>query len=295
MLLLALQWGGTKYVWNSARIVGLLVGAGVELLVFIAWQRYQGSKALVPLQIIGQRTVAASCGSSFFAAGAMLVHAYYLPYWFQAIRDNSPIQSGVHLIPYMASNFFFSVVAGLLVTKTGYFNPPALLGPIIGAIGSGLLTTLQVDISTAKWVGYEVLTALGIGIMIQQSLVAVQAVLPRETVPIGTALVIFAQSLSGSIFVSVGSSLLRNKLSAGLSEARLPGVNISEILSVGATEVRDKVPVKELAQFLVIYNDALQKLFILAIPLMALAFFTALAMEWRSLKEEKGVALDVAA
>lgn len=100
----------------------------------------------MPLQIIGQRTVAASFGSSFFVAGAMLVHAYYLPYWFQAIRDDSPIQSGVHLIPYMASNFFFSMVAGLLVTKTGYFNPPALLGPIIAAIGSGLLTTLQVDI-----------------------------------------------------------------------------------------------------------------------------------------------------
>lgn len=131
--------------------------------------------------------------------------------------------------------------------------------------------------------------------MIQQGLVAVQAVPPRETVSIGTALVLFAQSLSGSIFVSVGSSLLRNKLSAGLSEARLPGVNISEILSVGATEVRDKIPAEELARFLVIYNDALQKVFILAVPLTALAFFTALAMEWRSLKEEKGVAPDAAA
>lgn len=289
MLLLALQWGGTKYAWNSARIVGLLVGAGVALLVFIAWQRYRGSKALVPLQIIGQRTVAASCAFSFFVFGAMLVHAYYLPYWFQAIRNDSPIQSGVHLIPYMTSNFLFSVVAGLLVTKIGYFNPPALLGPIIGAIGSGLLTTLEVNISTAKWIGYEVLTALGIGIMLQQSLVAVQAVLPRETVSIGTSLVIFAQSLSGSIFVSIGNSLLRNQLSVRLSEERLPGVNINEILSVGATEVRNKIPVEELAQFLVIYNDALQKLFILAIPLMAMALFTAFAMEWRSLKQEKGV------
>lgn len=287
LLLLALQWGGTKYAWNSARIVGLLVGAGVALLAFIAWQRYRGSKALVPLQIIGQRTVAASCGSAFFVFGGMLVHAYYLPYWFQAIRNDSPIQSGVHLIPYMTSNFLFSMVAGLLVTKTGYYNPPALLGPIIGAIGSGLLTTLQVNISTAKWIGYEILTALGIGIMIQQSLVAVQAVLPRETVPIGTSLVIFAQSLSGSIFVSVGNTLLRNQLSAKLSEARLPGVNIIEILSVGATEVRAKVPKEELARFLVIYNDALRNLFILAIPLMALAFFTALGMEWRSLKDGK--------
>jgi MFS family permease len=293
MLLLALQWGGDKYAWKSSQIIGLLVGAGLGSLGFVVWQNYRGRAALIPFYIIGQRTVAASFGSSFFIVGATLVHAYYLPIWFQAIRDDSPIQSGVHLVPYVASNFFFSMVAGILVTKTGYFNPPALMGPIVATIGCGLLTTLRVDTSTAKWVGFEILTATGVGMTIQQGIIAVQAVLPLEVVPIGTALVLFAQSLSGSIFVSVGSSLLRNELSTGLSEARLPGVNITEILSVGATEVRDKVPVEHLAQFLVLYNSSLQKTFILAIPLAALGFFAASLMEWRSLKGTKEVTQDV--
>lgn len=292
MLLLALQWGGTKYRWKSAVIVGLLVGAGVELLMFFAWMKYRGRQALVPPQIIDQRTVAASLGYSFFGAGALFIHNYYLPYWFQAIRNDSPLQSGVHLVPYVASNFFFTVVAGIVVTKTGYFNPPALVGPVIATIGCGLLTTLRVDTSTAKWVGFEIFTSAGTGMTMQQGLIAVQAVLPPETASMGTALIIFAQSLAGAIFLSVGSSLLRNQLSTGLSAAHLPGVNIREILSAGATEVRARVPGDQLARFLVIYNGSLQKIFILSIPLAALGLMAALPMEWRNLKASKGTISD---
>lgn len=286
MLLLALQWGGTKYAWKSSQIIGLLVGAGLESLVFFAWLKFRGSQALVPLSIIGQRTVAASLVSSLFGASVMFVHCYYLPYWFQAIRDDSPLLSGLHLVPYVATNFFFTVVAGIVVTKTGYYNPPALLGPVVATIGSGLLTMLRVDTSRAKWVGFEILTSAGTGLTMQQGLVAVQAVLPPETASIGTALIFFAQNLAGAIFVSVCSSILRNELSTGLSAADLPGVNITEVLSAGATEVRKIVPSGELGRFLVLYNAALQKLFIMAIPLAILGLVAALPMEWRNLKKD---------
>lgn len=285
MLLLALQWGGTKYAWNSYHISGLLLGAGVEALVFGAWLKHRGRRALVPLQIIGQRTVAASLVSSFFGASVLFIHTYYLPYWFQAIRNDSPIQSGIHLIPYVGSIFFFSVVAGIVVSKTGYFNPPALLGPVLASIGCGLLTTLRVDSSTAKWVGFEIIASAGTGLMMQQGLVAVQAVLAPKKTAIGIALIFFAQNLAGSIFVSVGSSLLRNQLSAGLSAAQLPGVDVQEMLSVGATAVRERVPGGELARFLVIYNLSLRKIFIMSIPLAASGLIAALPMEWRNLKK----------
>lgn len=287
MLLLALQFGGTTFAWNSAQISGLLIGAGGELLVFIAWQRYRGAKALIPFQIIGQKTVAASCGAGFFLYGTIIVHSYYLPYWFQAIRDDSPINSGVHNVPYLASNFFFSMAAGILVTKTGYFNPPALIGPIIAVIGSGLITTFDLETSTAKWVSCQIFAGAGVGLAIQQGIIAVQATQPNHAIPIGSALMLFSQSLAGAIFVSVGSSLLRNELSSGLSRAKLPGVDIKPILAAGATDVRHLMPESQLLPMLTIYNNALQKVFIMAVPLAGLAFFCAIPMEWKSLKESR--------
>ena len=284
MLLLALQWGGLDYAWNSGHIIGLLIGAGLETVGFFCWESYRGPNALVPLRMIRQRTVASSLATGFFISGATLVHAYYLAYWFQVVRDDSPTLAGVNTIPYFAGNFCFAMIAGLFVTKYGYYNPPALLGPVIASIGSGLISSFSLDTKTASWAGYEILAAGGIGLCIQQGIVAVQTVLTPETLPIGTSLVMFSQSLAGAVFVSVGSSLLRNELAKGLENANIPGLNVAAILSAGATDFRSLVPESALQATLAIYNSALSKVFITAIPLCCLALLTAIPMEWRHLE-----------
>ncbi|KAL8794655.1 MAG: hypothetical protein Q9195_002851 [Heterodermia aff. obscurata] len=289
MLLLALQWGGIQYGWSSSRIIGLIVGAGVEFVLFIGWQAYKSDDALIPPSLIGQRTVAASFSATFCLSVTLFVHSYYLPYWFQAIQNRSAISSGVASIPYFASNFACAMIVGAIVTKTGYFSPPAVLGPVIGAVGCGLLTTLNVHTPTARWAGYEILTGGGVGIAFQQGVVAVQAVVSPKRVPIATATILFAQSLAGAIFVAVGNSVLRNKLESGLEAAKLPGVDIARVLAAGATEFRQIVPTNELSAMLDIYNHGLDAVFTIAIPTTALGSICALGMEWKSLKKVKAI------
>jgi hypothetical protein len=111
--------------------------------------------------------VIASCLSAIFIYGVMLIHGYYLPIWFQAIRGTTALQSGVNMIPYMIANALCTLSAGIVVSKTGYFTPPAIVGCAIATIGCGFVATLTVDISTAKWVGYEILASGGLGIAVQ--------------------------------------------------------------------------------------------------------------------------------
>lgn len=71
-LLLALQWGGTKYPWNSARIIALFVVFGVLIIGFVAVQIWKQERATVPPRIFMNRTVwscavfAACLGAAFF-------------------------------------------------------------------------------------------------------------------------------------------------------------------------------------------------------------------------------------
>ena len=290
MLLLALQFGGTIYAWRSPQMIGLLIVAGIETLVFIAWQKYRGPDALMALRLISQRIMPASLGTSFFISGISLVHAYYFPYWFRAILNKSATLAGVNMIPYLGGNIAFAMVAGIIVTKTGYYNPPSLVGPVIAAIGSGLITTFGLNTSTAKWAGYEVLTRWGVGLVIQQGVVAVQAVLPPDLIPIGTALIVFAQSLSRAVFVSVGSSLLRNELSSGFYGRNSQTLTWRAIPEAGATNALGMVPESQVLSFLTIYNSAWKKVLILAMPLSGIALITALPMEWKFLKDKKQVA-----
>lgn len=71
-LLLALQWGGSKYPWNSGRIIALFVLFGVLIAGFIVVQIRKKDKAMVPPRVFMNRTVwscsfyAACLGASFF-------------------------------------------------------------------------------------------------------------------------------------------------------------------------------------------------------------------------------------
>ena len=284
MLFLALQFSEQRYSWSSARIVGLLCGFGVTTIIFIAWMIYKGDQALLPPKIVRQRTVAASCGAAFFIYGTILIHAYYLPIWFQAIRGDAAITSGVNMIPYMAANALFSMLAGVFVSKNGLFAPPAIVGTALGTIGCGLLATIKPSTSVGMWVGYEIIVSTGIGLAIQQGFSAVQAALPLEHVPIGTAAVVASQSCGGAIFVTVGNTLLQDHLLNENNAHSIPGVNIRAVVELGTTQFRKYVPAEALPELVKLYNESLQAVFIAAVPLCGVAFLCSLCMEWRSVR-----------
>jgi hypothetical protein len=283
MLFLALQYTEQQVPWGSAKVVGLLTGCGVTFILFCAWQWWKADAALMPPRILGQRTVAASCGAAFFIYSAVLIQSYYLPQWFQAIKGDSAVHSGVNMIPYVLANALFSLMAGIFVSKNGYFVAPAIIGIAIGTVGTGLISTFDVNTSSSYWIGCEILASAGIGMAIQQGFTAVQIVLPLDEVAIGTAAVVAFQSLGGAIFVSVGNTILQNTL----LDANIPGVDIQAVIDAGAADFRNRVTAEQLPGLLTVYNDALDKVFIAAIPMAGLAVLACAFMEWRNVKDGK--------
>lgn len=287
MLFLALQLTEQGTPWSSAETIGLLTGSGVTFILFCVWQWWKADGALIPPRIIGQRTVAAACAVGFCIYSAILIHNYYLPIWFQAIRGDSAIHSGVNMIPYVVANALFSLLAGIFVSKNGYFTAPAFIGCAIGTVGCGLISTIDMYTSSSKWIGYEILASVGIGMAIQQGFTAVQIVLPLSEVAVGTAAVVAFQSLGGAIFVSVGNTILQNTLQDAVDSGELPGVNFGSVITAGASGLRNVVSADALPALLDVYNNALQKVFIAAIPMCGLACVASCFMEWRNVKDKR--------
>jgi len=75
--MLALQWGGTVYPWNNSKIIGLFVGFGLMIGIFIIIQIKRGDKATIPLSIFKQRTVTSACLFLFFLSAGLFVLIYY--------------------------------------------------------------------------------------------------------------------------------------------------------------------------------------------------------------------------
>ncbi|EAW09670.1 MDR family MFS transporter [Aspergillus clavatus NRRL 1] len=280
-LLLALQWGGATYAWNNGRIIALLVLAAVLLVAFIGIQIWLQDRATIPPRVMKQRSIAAGVAFTLMVTAAMMTFTFYLPIWFQAIKSASPVSSGVMMLPTVISSALASLIAGFLIHRIGYYTPFMIGGSVLMAIGASLLTTFTPNISEGKWIGYQILWAVGCGMSMQQASLAAQAVLPRQDAPIGISLIFFAQSLGGSIFLAVDQAVFSNKLSTNLGD-------MSRITGNGVTSVQSHVSPQDLPQFLNGYNGAVVSVFRVALATSCACAVAAACMEWKSVKAEKG-------
>ncbi|KAL9583274.1 MAG: hypothetical protein Q9212_002797 [Teloschistes hypoglaucus] len=291
-LLIGLQWGGTRYHWANARIVVLLVSAGLLTMAFIGLQIWKQEKATVPPRILKQRSIAAGTWYSFWLGAAYFLLIYYLPIWFQAVKGVSATQSGVQNLPLIMAHVISALLAGGLITLTGYYTPFMLISSVLVSLGTGFLTTFNPSTGHSKWIGYQALFGLGSGLGMNQPLMAAQTVLPLDDVSIGTALVIFAQTLGGAIFVSAAENIFTNNLLTNLRQS-LPSIDPAVVLAAGATQLRKVVEAQGLGTGAVgkaveAYSGALAKAWQMATGLACLTLLGAAAMEWRSVKGEDG-------
>lgn len=282
-LLLALQWAGSTYAWNSSRIIALLAVFAILFLAFAAVQIISPDTATVPSRIITQRSILAGAIFMFAVAGSMLMTIYYLPLWFQVVQGVSAVQSGIYTLPFVLSLVVASIISGVCTQKLGYYVPAMLICPSVMAVGEGLMSTFGVGESPSKWIGYQFLTGFGLGIGMQSSGLAAQAVLPRPDIPTGISIMFFAQQLGGAIFTSVGQNLLSNQLVKQLSG--IPGIDKSGIVSEGATGILKNVSAEYRDTVLAIYNHSITRIFLCGMGVALVAVFAAAAMEWKNIKK----------
>jgi len=285
-LLLALQWGGSKYEWNSGRIIALLVLFAVLIIGFLAVQWWKQEDATVPPRVFLNRNV---WGGALFVSmlgAAFFVMVYYLPIWFQAIKGVSATKSGIMNLPAILSLVIFSIISGGAITALGYYTPFMLASSVLIPIGAGLLTTFEVDTGSPKWIGYQFIFGAGVGVGMQQALIAVQTVLPDKDIPIGTAIMMFFQTLGGALFISVGQNVFTNQLIKHLAD-KVPDLASEAVLAIGATEFRKHFDKQYLPGIISSYNLALTDTFYVSVATGVMSLVGAAFVEWKSMKGKK--------
>lgn len=195
------------------------------------------------------------------------------------------MQSGIRLLPLMISMILGSIVGGVTNTRVGYYTPLAIIGSCIMSAGAGLLTTLQVNTGEGKWIGYQIVYGAGLGLCFQVPNLAAQTVLPKKDAPLGLALMFFGQLLGGAVFVAVGENVLGNQLQQRLSG--VSGIDLSQVVSGGATSLLDGVARDLQETVLVGYNEALRKVFQVGLIVSCLAVLGTATLEWRSIRKQQ--------
>ncbi|KAL1866128.1 hypothetical protein VTK73DRAFT_4873 [Phialemonium thermophilum] len=235
-LLLALQWGGTTYAWNNWRVVLTLCVFGVCFGIWGYLQVRQGDRATIPVRMVAQRSMACALWFMFCTIGLLYVVVQFVPIWFQAIRRKSASESGVDLLAATLPQTATSLSSGFITSKIGYYVPALLCSTVATSVATGLISQFGLHTSQGYWIASLVVFGFGVGAGLQQTFLVPQVVLTGADVPRGLSLILFIQTLSGSIFSSVASNILDTGLVQELAH-RAPQVNPQVVIGAGSSDL----------------------------------------------------------
>ncbi|PVH91726.1 MFS general substrate transporter [Periconia macrospinosa] len=288
-LLLALEWGGTTYAWDNWRIILCLCLFAVLFLVWVYVQHVKGDAATLPLRIMKERSVSAGMLFMLGRSGSLFVVVYYVPIWFQSVKQESAEQSGINFLTASAAMTVASITSGTLTTKIGYYIPQMLCSVVLTSIAAGLIYEYNVNTSTAYWAGTLVMFGFGAGLGMQIPITAVQTILKGADIAIATSVLVLAQTLGASVFLAVAQNLFQNELVTGLAD-HAPTVDPAVVVSNGVsglvTVIQDKYGSAAVPGVLQAYSFALRKCFLLCLVLSCVTIFGVVSMESRNVKKE---------
>ncbi|KAF2790529.1 MFS general substrate transporter [Melanomma pulvis-pyrius CBS 109.77] len=279
-LFIALEWGGDKYAWTNQRIVVMLFFFAIGMCAWVWVQWWKNESGTVPARIIGQRNIWTAAFSCYCMGGAFFIMLYFISIYFQAIKNSTPLKSGIQSLPTLLGLTIGMTIAGHTHKFVKYHAIYMISSAALATIGCGLISTWSPESNSPRWIGYQALFGIGQGFGWQQPLLITQAFLETKDIPLGTALMSGIKLFGGATFISVGSAVFNNKLKEALRQ--VPGVNEHAVLAAGASGLRDAIhDPAQLAAVKNAYSSALSATFQISIVLSCLAVLGALGVEWK--------------
>lgn len=281
--LLAMQWGGTSRPWSAGSVIGTLVAFGVLLILFVVVEWYSGNHAMVQFRFLKDRTIAAQSAFCFFVAGAFFILIYYLPIYFQATRNVSASRSGINNLPLVLGASLFTITSGVLITVFGHYAPLMVFGSVVSTVASGLIYSLEQDTGSDKWIGYQALAGIGLGLIFQIPVIVNQTLVTPSDLSSITAQTLFFQTIGGAFFISAAQAAFANRLLSRVA-VTAPTANPALVIATGATELRRVFNPDQLDGILVAYMAGLKLTFAIAIATAGVTVLLSFAPRWQSLK-----------
>jgi EmrB/QacA subfamily drug resistance transporter len=271
-LVLLTSLGGTTYPWASAPIYILGVAGVVLIGVFVLVER-RAVEPVLPLHLFKLRTFSVTSLVGFIVGFAMFGAITYLPAFFQVVRGISPTISGVYLLPLMLGLLLVSIGSGQVISRTGKYRFFPIAGAGLTTLGLYLLSLMGVGSSTLQDAIYMFVLGAGIGGVMQVLVTIVQNAVPHSELGVATSAATFFRSIGGSfgtaIFGAIFSNVLIGNLTRHLHGVALPkGFSSADITPAVLSHLSEAVR----TGFVAGYAESIQTVFLIAVPIAALAF-----------------------
>ncbi|GHB65187.1 hypothetical protein GCM10010347_38930 [Streptomyces cirratus] len=211
LLLIWVTQAGDSYDWISWTTLAMTGGAVVLGLLFLLVES-RASDPIIPLRLFRNKTISLASAASLFVGIAMFSGTVFFSQYFQLARGESPTMSGILTIPMIGGLFVSSTVSGQVITKTGRWKAWLVAGGVLLTAGLGLLGSLRYDTPYWHIAVYMALTGLGLGMMMQNLVLATQNQVAPQDLGAASSVVTFFRSLGGAMGVSALGAVMANRV-----------------------------------------------------------------------------------
>ncbi|MFD0343795.1 MFS transporter [Streptomyces sp. NPDC127117] len=288
LLLVWVTFAGDKYDWLSWQTAAMVIGSVVLAGIFVAVES-KASEPIIPLRLFRNRTITLASLASLFVGIAMFAGTVFFSQYFQLARGKSPTMSGVMTIPMIAGLFISSTVSGQVITKTGRWKAWLVSGGFLVTAGLGLLGTIRYDTEYWHIAVYMAVMGLGIGMMMQNLVLATQNQVAPSDLGSASSVVTFFRSLGGAIGVSALGAVMANRVTHyvkdGLTELGPKGAAMGHGgTGGGGIPDLDKLPAPFRTVVESAYGHGVGDVFLYAAPAALIAFVITIFIKEVALK-----------
>ncbi|MEV7879848.1 MFS transporter [Streptomyces microflavus] len=292
LLLVWVTFAGDKYDWLSWQTYVMVAGSVLLGLIFV-FTESRAKEPIIPLRLFRNRTITLASIASLFVGIAMFAGTVFFSQYFQLARGKSPTMSGVMTIPMIAGLFLSSTISGQVITKTGRWKAWLVSGGFLVTAGLGLLGTIRYDTEYWHVAVYMFVMGLGIGMMMQNLVLATQNQVAPEDLGSASSVVTFFRSLGGAIGVSALGAVLGNRVTQyvkeGLADLGPEGAKLGHGgTGGGGIPDLDKLPEPFRVVMEAAYGHGVGDVFLYAAPCALVAFVVTLFIKEVALKTSAG-------
>ncbi|MER6279179.1 MFS transporter [Streptomyces sp900105245] len=295
LLLVWVTFAGDKYDWVSWQTYAMVGGSVVLGAIFVLIEA-KASEPIIPLRLFRNRTITLASLASLFVGVAMFTGTVFFSQYFQLARDKSPTMSGVLTIPMIGGLFVSSTVSGQFITRTGRWKAWLVSGGVLVTAGLALLGGIRYDTDYWKMAIFMALLGLGIGMMMQNLVLATQNQVAPSDLGAASSTVTFFRSLGGAVGVSALGAVMSRRITHYVQDgvsALSPKYQKALAGGSGSTDSIPDMdalpkPIRTLLESA--YGHGIADVFMIAAALAALAFLITLFIKEVPLRTLGGLA-----
>ena len=270
-IVLVTTLGGTTLAWDSPTIVGLAIAGVAALVAFFQVER-RAAEPVLPPRLWRNSTFRVTSAVGLIIGFSLFGAVTFLPLFMQVVRGQSPTASGLQLLPLMGGLIISSVISGRLIARTGRYRLYPIAGTGLTVLGLLLLSRMGPGTAIPVAAAFMAVLGLGLGMVMQVLILAVQNDAPYEDLGVATAGATLFRSIGGSLGTATLGGVFANRLVTQLSDRLPPGAG--EVAHSGSV---DPVAVGALPgpvhdAYLAGFSGALTTVFLVAAAVSVFAF-----------------------